>query len=104
MWQTITLSFLGGLVAGNALPHFIRGITKRPYPNVMGNGPLPNLISGWLGLVLGAGLLWRSDIPAHPAAAFAASATGLLLIGLFHAGPGAFGRKATTEAPPSVGR
>jgi hypothetical protein len=93
MWQTITLSFLGGLVAGNGLPHFIRGITKRPYPSALGNGPLPNLIAGWLGLVLGTALLWWSNIPAHPTAAFAATATGLLLIGLFHAGPGAFGRK-----------
>lgn len=99
MWQTIILSFLGGLVGGNGLPHFIRGITKRPYPSAFGSAPIPNLIAGWLGLVLGAALLCWSDIPAHPTAAFAAIATGLLMIGLFHAGPGAFGRKAPTPSP-----
>ncbi|MBB4905611.1 hypothetical protein H4W32_000746 [Actinophytocola algeriensis] len=32
-------------------------------------------------------------LPAHPVAAFASVSAGVLLIGLFHAGPGAFGRR-----------
>lgn len=93
MWQTIVLGFVGGLVAGNGLPHFIRGITRTRYPCALGNGPIPNLIAGWLGLVLGSLLLWWAHIGRHPAVAFAAVAVGVLLIGLFHAGPGAFGRR-----------
>jgi hypothetical protein len=93
MWQTIILSFLGGLMIGNGLPHFIRGITKSRYPSAMGNGPIPNLVAGWGGLVLGALLLWAAHIDRHPELAFAAIGTSVLLIGLFHAGPGAFGRK-----------
>lgn len=96
MWQTIVLGFLGGLVAGNGLPHFIRGITRRRYPSALGNGPIPNLVAGWAGLVLGGVLLWWAHLDRHPEAAFAAIGVSVLLIGLFHAGPGAFGRK---EAP-----
>ena len=45
MWQTIFLSLIGGALAGNGLPHFVRGITKQTYPCVLGNGPIPNLSS-----------------------------------------------------------
>ncbi|WP_236792420.1 hypothetical protein [Amycolatopsis sp. GM8] len=101
MWQTIVLSLLAGLVGGNALPHFLRGITKRRYPNVMGNGPVPNLVAGWAGLVLAALLGYWAGPGAHPAPAFAGVAVGVLLIGLFHAGPGAFGRR--DEGPGAPG-
>lgn len=93
MWQTIVLGLLAGVLGGNALPHFLRGITRRPYPNLTGNGPVPNLVGGWCGLVLAALLGWWAHPGAHPAVAFAAVAVGVLLIGLFHAGPGAFGRR-----------
>jgi hypothetical protein len=96
MWQTITLSLLGGVTAGNAFPHFVRGITKRRYPNVTGNGPVPNLVAGWAGLVLAALLFHWAHVGRHPAWSFGVAALGVLLIGLFHAGPGAFGRR---EAP-----
>jgi hypothetical protein len=100
MWQAIVLSFLGGLVAGNGLPHFIRGITRRRYPCAIGNGPIPNLIAGWAGLVLGSLLLWWAHIDRYPELSFAAIGTGILLIGLFHAGPGAFGRQDTQQLSP----
>ncbi|MEV6032664.1 hypothetical protein AB0L65_16005 [Nonomuraea sp. NPDC052116] len=93
MWQTIVLGFLGGLLAGNGLPHFIRGITRRRYPSALGNGPVPNLIAGWAGLVLGGLLLWWAHIDRYPELSFASIGTSVLLIGLFHAGPGAFGRR-----------
>jgi hypothetical protein len=54
VWQAIILSFLGGVMGGNAFPHFARGITKKPYPNRLGNGPITNLVAGWAGLVLAA--------------------------------------------------
>ena len=97
MWQAIILSFLGGVIAGNGLPHFIRGITKRPYPSALGNGPVPNLVAGWAGLTLGALLLWWAHIDSYPAQSFVSIGVGVLLIGLFHAGPGAFGRRETTQ-------
>jgi hypothetical protein len=93
MWQTIGLSFLAGVMGGNGIPHFVKGITKEPYPNVLGNGPIPNVISGWAALVITALLFHWSRADLHPFAAFASAATGVLLIGLFHAGPGAFGKK-----------
>lgn len=93
MWHVILLGLLGGLLAGNALPHFVRGITRRDYPCAFGNGPIPNLVAGWSGFVLAALVLWWADLPAHPVAAFASVSAGVLLIGLFHAGPGAFGRR-----------
>ncbi|MEV0149282.1 MULTISPECIES: hypothetical protein [unclassified Nonomuraea] len=97
MWQTIVLSFLGSLVAGNGLPHFIRGITRRRYPCALGNGPIPNLVAGWAGLVVGGLLLWRAHIDRYPVLSFASICVGVLLIGLFHAGPGAFGRKEASQ-------
>ena len=102
MWHVILLGFLGGVLAGNALPHFIRGITRQPYPTALGNGPVTNLVGGWVLLVLAALCLWWADLPSRPVAAFAAVAVGVLLIGLFHAGPGAFGRP-TRERTPTRG-
>ncbi len=103
MWQTILLAFLGGVMGGNAFPHFVRGITRRSYPSVLGNGPIPNLVAGWSGLILAVLLLRRADPAARPAWAFAAAALGVLLIGLFHAGPGAFGRKETPAPEAAEG-
>lgn len=97
MWQTIILGFLGGVMGGNAFPHFVHGITRKRYPNVTGNGPIPNLIAGWAGLVLAALLIYRVHGDQHPAWAFGLAALGVLLIGLFHAGPGAFGRPDAPE-------
>ncbi|MCW2877097.1 MAG: hypothetical protein JWQ95_1197 [Sphaerisporangium sp.] len=96
MWQTIVLSFLGGVMGGNAFPHFVHGITRQRYPNLTGNGPIPNLIGGWAGLILAALLIHWAHVDRYPAWSFGVAALGVLLIGLFHAGPGAFGRR---EAP-----
>ncbi|QFG23198.1 hypothetical protein [Actinomadura sp. WMMB 499] len=93
MWSAIVLGFLGGVMGGNALPHFVRGITRRSYPCALGNGPVPNLVAGWAGLVLSVLLLAWAGPGEHPGPAFGAAAAGVLAIGLFHAGPGAFGRR-----------
>jgi hypothetical protein len=94
MWHVILLGGLGGLLAGNALPHFACGITRRSYPCALGNGPVTNLVAGWVGFILAGLCLWLADLPSHPLAAFASVSVGVLLIGLFHAGPGAFGRSS----------
>ena len=97
MWQAVVLSFLGGVMGGNAVPHFVRGITRENYPNVLGNGPVTNIVAGWAGLILAALVFYLAHPGRHPAWSFAFAALGVLLIGLFHAGPGAFGRPAAAE-------
>src|ERR1700677_1158239 len=97
MWQVIIFSFLGGLLGANAFPHFTRGITKTRYPCALGNGPIPNLVAGWAGLVIAAALLYLAHVGRHPGWALGAAAVGALLLGLFHAGPGAFGRPDATS-------
>jgi hypothetical protein len=92
MTAALLFGFVGGLLAGNAVPHFVRGITKQRYPNLWGGGPIPNVVAGWAGLVLAVLLLHNAFDGPH-GWAFAATAAGVLLIGLFHAGPGAFGRR-----------
>lgn len=92
MWQAIVFCFLGGLLAANGYPHFSRGITKRRYPCVFGNGPVPNLVMGWIAFVIAAALFCFSHAGRCPGWSFGATAVGVLLMGLFHAGPGAFGR------------
>ncbi|GII33810.1 hypothetical protein [Planotetraspora mira] len=101
MGQTIILSFLGGVMGGNALPHFVRGITRERYPNMTGNGPVTNFISGWAGLVLAVLLVCWAHADRHPVWAFGSAAFGVLLIGLFHAGPGAFGRREPQRTGPA---
>ena len=48
----LLLWILIGILGGNAVPHFVKGITKEHYPCVLGNGPVPNFIAGWAGFVL----------------------------------------------------
>ena len=93
MWQTIILSFLAGIMGGNAIPHFVRGITKENYPNMLGNSPVPNFIAGWSALVITVLLVHGAQVEQYPLWAFVFGAFGVLLIGLFHARVGAFGRK-----------
>ena len=85
MWQTILLSLLAGAMSANATPHFVKGITKEPYPNVFGGSPVSNLVAGWSGFVLAALLLSWAHADRHPVWAFASGALGVLLMGLFHA-------------------
>ncbi len=57
----------------------------------------PNLLAGWAGLVLAVLLLHWTDYAQDALPTFAACSIGVLLIGLFHAGPGAFGRRETAD-------
>lgn len=93
MIVTSSLTFLAAVVAGNGIPHFVKGITKESYPMVFSNRPVPNLIVGWLSFIIASVLVYFAKVSHYPLAAAIAAAVGLLLIGLFHAVPGAFGKK-----------
>jgi hypothetical protein len=98
MWQAIVFSFLGGVLGANGFPHFVRGITKRRYPCQLGNGPVPNFITGWAALVIAGVLFYLAHAGRHPLWCLGAAAAGALGMGLFHAGPGAFGRPEPPDA------
>lgn len=93
MIAAVVLGLIAGLSAGNALPHFLKGIQMEDYPSVLGNSPVPNFIAGWTGLAVSVGFfLWGS--------AFAATIElvgfgliGVLIAGVLHARYGAFGKK-----------
>ena len=93
MFQAIALGLLAGLMIGNGTPHFVKGITKERYPTVFGSGPVPNLVAGWAGICLGASALLAADLPAARGPGGAATAVGVLLMGLFHAKGLAYGRE-----------
>ncbi|WP_051367328.1 hypothetical protein [Hamadaea tsunoensis] len=103
MGQTITLAFLAGVFGANGVPHFVRGITRETYPSAFGYGPVVNLVAGWLMFVLAAVAGYFAHPATHPLPAVAAIAAGVLAMGLFHAGPGAFGRKPPVGAAPEAG-
>jgi hypothetical protein len=89
----LLLWLLIGILGGNAVPHLAKGITKESYPCALGNGPVPNFIGGWLSFVLALGLarlVLNSRVSDFD---LIAGSIGFLLIGLFHASIGAFGRK-----------
>lgn len=85
MIQAITLGLLAGLMIGNGVPHFIKGIAAERYPNVLGSGPVTNVVSGWAALGIGVLFLLAADIPAEPVAGGVSIAVGVLAMGVFHA-------------------
>jgi len=93
MWQALVLGFLSGVFGANGVPHFIKGITRERYPCMLGNSPVPNLIAGWASLLIAALLIRAAAANAQDSLPILiAGAAGALLIGLFHAAIGAFGR------------
>ncbi len=92
MWHTILFGFLDGVFFGNGIPHFIKGITKENYPMIFSNKPVPNFIAGRSSFILASVFGYYSHLLIHTLAAFISFTFGILLIGLFHAGPGAFGK------------
>ncbi len=95
MASTVVLCFIAGVLAANATPHFVKGITKEQFPTPFTPSPLANLIGGWAMYVLAALLLVWAHVGQHPLAAVVAGALGVLPIGVFHAQIGAFGRRPT---------
>jgi hypothetical protein len=93
MVLTLSLSFVAGLFGGNALPHFLRGITHERYPTVLGHSPTINFLAGWVGLLITAVLVAFADVTSAPRLAGLALAAGVLVSGLFHAAHGAIGRE-----------
>ncbi|HET6504877.1 MAG TPA: hypothetical protein VFG87_29350 [Amycolatopsis sp.] len=102
-WLAIVLGFLGGLMAVNSLPHFIKGILHESFPMQFGNTPIRNAIAGFVGLVVAGVLLYFANIPAHSGAALIAMAIGGLLSALFHANGGAY-RVGEKNARKAVGK
>lgn len=98
MWQTIALTFLAGVFAANATPHFVRGITKQHFPTIFGSGPLVNVVVGWAGFVIAALLFVASRAEAHPRPAFVAASLGVLAMAVFHAWIGAFGKRSAARS------
>jgi hypothetical protein len=94
MWQTVILAFLAGVFGANGVPHFVKGITNEAYPCVFGNSAIPNLVSGWVSLVVAGVLAYWANVAQYPAASLVAGAVGALLMGLFHSAGLAFGRKS----------
>ncbi|WP_248929169.1 hypothetical protein [Paenibacillus hamazuiensis] len=97
MLLDVFLSFMAGVLGANAFPHFVKGITKESYPCIFGNSAVPNFVAGWAGFVATAVLIYFADVPEHALVSFAAGAAGALLIGLFHAKIGAFGKSLTND-------
>jgi hypothetical protein len=85
MIQSIFLSFFVGVFGANALPHFVKGITKEPFPTPFGPSPVLNLIAGWAMFILAGILGYWAHMDVHPIGAIISLALGVLLMGIFHA-------------------
>lgn len=94
MWLSLVLCFLAGVMGGNGFPHFVKGITKEDYPNVMGNSPIPNFLAGWSALIITVLLVVWAQPALHPLESLIGGALGVLVMGLFHAWHGAVGKKS----------
>ncbi|WP_143305631.1 hypothetical protein [Chitinophaga vietnamensis] len=94
MINNLICCFFAGFFFANGIPHFVKGITKENYPCLFGNRPIPNLLAGWTMLLVSLIVFHFTVITKDDFAAQAAVAVGALSIGLFHAGPGAFGAKS----------
>lgn len=94
MTHTIILLFFVGVFAANATPHFVRGITKDQFPTPFGAGSLVNVISGWLMFIIAAVLFHYADLQHYYWASLISLSVGVLVMAVFHATIGAFGKEA----------
>jgi hypothetical protein len=90
MWTAAICGFVGGLLAGNAAPHFLKGIARESYPTVLGDSALVNLVAGWAGLLLALAFLSLAGSRASWLVVELSAAPGVLVMGVFHAIGGAF--------------
>jgi hypothetical protein len=92
-WLSLLSCFFGGLFLANAAPHWISGITGRPFPTPFakppGRGlssPIVNVCWGLFNAVIGYYLLSHpGHFQIHSTRDLAAAGLGLLLISLFSA-------------------
>ena len=92
MLRVLILALFAGVFAANATPHFVKGITKEPFPSLFGPGPVVNVVAGWAMYVVAAVLLVLAHPARDPAVAIAAAGIGALTLATFHATIGALGR------------
>lgn len=95
MWTAAICGFVGGLLAGNAAPHFLKGIARETYPTLLGDSALVNLVAGWAGLLLAMAFvslafLSLAGVSASWLVVELSAAPGVLVMGVFHALGGAF--------------
>lgn len=90
MWTAAICGLVGGLWAGNAAPHFLKGIARESYPTLLGDSAPVNFVAGWVGLVLAAGFLWWAGAAGSGLVVALPAALGVLVTGTFHALGGAF--------------
>ena len=92
MWLAFGIAILIGVLLGNGIPHFVSGITRKSYASLAGDGPIPNLIGGWIlfNLAGGVALFQCAALASSPLATAAGLSLGLLAIGIFHALGGAY--------------
>ncbi|QWU16174.1 hypothetical protein SAMN04487895_11411 [Paenibacillus sophorae] len=93
MIQSVILSFFAGVFGANAFPHFVKGITKEPFPTPFGPSPVINFLAGWVMFIIAGILGYWAHIGENPTGAIISIAIGVLLMGIFHSWIGAFGRK-----------
>jgi hypothetical protein len=86
------LALLAGLFAVNAIPHFVNGVSKRPFPTPFGPSPVVNVVGGWLMFGISGAALTAAGPGQHAYAVAFGAGVGSLAMALFHATVGALGR------------
>lgn len=86
MWQLYVFSILGGLLAANGVPHFIKGGLGKTHqtPFSKRSSPIVNVVWGWVNFALAAVSLHFAHVWAHEYRAFVLFAVGALAITLFN--------------------
>lgn len=88
-WYEVIAHFFAGAFLANIIPHFVQGVTGRPFPSAfsrpMGSdsSPFANVVWAAINAAIVAVLFWAVPIPdPWPAASKIAIAAGFFLTGL----------------------
>lgn len=84
MVRVLIIGFVAGILAGNGVPYFVRGITGQKHQTPFGNpsSAVVNVVWGWFSLLV-AVVLWHfAPMRFHPRAALLAVSLGVLVIGV----------------------